>query len=473
MSRLVRGHDVQTHNNTLTNLIRGVGERVLFTDGKQTLPIQPKIGIFEQKLASYRKTIVRTLGRHAPVARELFPGFYKGPRFALYTRAVKDLVLTPFRPKDAMLKTFVKAEKANFTLKPDPAPRVIQPRSPRYNVEIGRYLRPVEHKIYNAIDLLFGSPTIMSPYNAFEQANHIRAKWLKFSSPVCIGLDASRFDQHVSAEALRFEHTIYNEIFRSKELRYLLELQIDNRGIAQASDGYFLYNKIGSRMSGDINTSLGNKILMCLMAKAYIDQLSCRVEFVNNGDDCLMILEKRDMYKLSGLKDYFIDFGFNIVTEEPVDIFEQIEFCQTRPIISNGVYRMVRNLKTCMTKDVTAISIGHDIEIFQQMLMSIGDCGLATCADVPVLSSFYKMLKRFGKTPKGDFSERGYNYYYRSSRNAKCPTDVTDDQGRFSFYLSSGITPDAQVSIEEYFDTSVWGDHNQRQLICDLDYLLK
>lgn len=473
MSQGLRQHIITTHNNSLANLVHGVGERVLYVNSALQECIKPRKGIFERKLASYRELIAKGVGWQSPVARELFPSYYRGPRQRTYQQAVESLVTLPFNAKDAKLKTFVKAEKQNLTLKPNPVPRVIQPRSPRFNVELGRYLRPVEKLIYDEIDTLFNGPTIMSHYNAFEQAKHIKAKWEQFQEPACIGLDASRFDQHVSEEALRFEHKLYDLIFKSKELRGILELQIHNHGIAVASDGYFNYEVTGSRMSGDMNTSLGNKIIMCLMAKSYLDTLDFKVEFVNNGDDCLMFCERKNLRKLKELEKYFVEFGFNIVREEPVFEMEKIVFCQTSPICCNGIWRMVRNVKTCLTKDITSINLGHNIELYRELLMSIGDCGLATCEDVPVMGSFYKMLKRFGVTTKHDTSDRGYSYYYRSSQNAYCKYKTIDDEGRLSFYNSTGIIPDVQVELEKYFDDSVWGHHNHRQVFIHIDELLQ
>lgn len=466
MSRFLLGHKVQTHNNTLANLVRGVGERVLFTNRALVRPIKPTDPeVFEKRLASYRDSIVRGIGWQSPVTYDQFVGFYKGPRRLVYQRAVDSLRLRGVSPKDAFLKTFVKAEKLNFDVKNDPAPRVIQPRDPRFNVEVGCFLRPLEHKLYDELDKLFNAPTIMSPYNAYKQAEIIKTKWDEYSRPVCIGLDASRFDQHVSVDALTFEHSIYNRIFRSKKLQYLLNMQIKNTGFARASDGHFKYAVEGSRMSGDMNTSLGNKILMCLMAKAYLDSLSFRCSFVNNGDDCLLITEKSNLLKLDGLEAYFKDFGFNIVREDPVYEFEQVEFCQTKPILSNGTWRMVRNVKTCLTKDVTCVNLGHNVEEYRRLLYDIGQCGLTTAGDVPVLGAFYRMLLRFGVQGNyGGKFDTDYSYYHQSSRNAYCKFSSPDACGRYSFWLSTGICPDAQVELESYFNTSAWGA-DKRQLI--------
>jgi hypothetical protein len=322
--------------------------------------------------------------------------------------------------------------------------------------------------MYDAIDNLFGSPTIMSPYNAYAQATHLRAKWDRLHSPVCVGMDASRFDQHVSVQALQFEHSVYNALFRSKHLKWLLNMQIKNRGVARASDGYFKYETEGSRMSGDMNTSMGNKLLMCLMSLSYLTSLNIPFEYANNGDDCLIFLNKQDLSALNNLESYFRTFGFDIVREKPVYEFEQLEFCQTQPVCCNGIWRMVRKPATCLSKDASCVNLGHNVDMYRRLLLDIGNCGMTTAADVPVLGSFYRMLCRFGLP--GNYSgswDREYQYYYRSSLNAACRHDHPDPYGRYSFWKMTGISPDAQESIEKYFDESVWGADN-RQVINQL-----
>jgi hypothetical protein len=463
MSQFVLGHNVQTHNNSLRNLVRGVGERVLYTNSDLDIPIIPADNVFEGRLSKYREQLVSKIGYQSSVTYEKFVSYYKGPRKLIYQKAVDSLMFTSIRRRDAYLSTFVKAEKLNLDLKSDPVPRVIQPRNPRFNVEVGRFLRPLEEKLYKEIDGLFGAPTIMSPYNAFTQAKHLKAKWDSFCDPVCIGLDASRFDQHVSKQALIFEHSVYNKIFKSEKLAKLLDMQIENVGFAKASDGWFKYLKTGSRMSGDMNTSMGNKLLMCLMSLSYLNTKPFRCSFINNGDDCLIFTEKKNLDQLDDLDEYFVDFGFNIKREDPVTEFEHVEFCQTKPVKSNGVWRMVRNVKTCLTKDVTSISLGHDIRSYRVRLRDIGNCGLATAADIPVLGAFYAMLFRFGLD--GDYAGKWnneYDYYRRSSIHASCKHNQPDEYGRYSFWKSTGITPDAQMVLEGYFNDSVWGATNRQ-----------
>lgn len=463
-----------THNHSIRNLIRGVGERVLYTDRNCTPCLTPVDNtIFDRRCGSFLRSVAKAVGRQSRVTYDQFVGYYSGRRHTIYANAAAGLVLKPVRPRDATLSTFIKAEKVNWSKKPDPAPRVIQPRNPRYNVELGRYLLPIEKKVYRAIDEAFGSPTIMSSYNSTELANVLHTKWSRFSQPVCVGMDASRFDQHVSATALKFEHDLYKNIFgKDKFLMQLLSWQINNRGFAKASDGWFSYYKKGSRMSGDMNTSLGNKFIMCAMSKAYLDTVGVPVEFVNNGDDCLLILDRRHLNKLRGLEQYFSEFGFKIVREPPVYEFEHIEFCQTKPLYCNGVWRMVRNVKTCLLKDVTNVNNGHDEKQYRAWLKDVANCGIAFAGDCPVFCKFYRMLARFGV--EGNYNGKGHEWscYGRLSKHLSLTSNTPDDVGRYSFWLQTGISPDAQVELENYFDQAVWGD-DKRQFINNLETLIK
>jgi len=471
MGNFIVDDNLNTHNNSVANLLRGVGERVLYTDRNLTKCVQPIPGVFEKRLASLKRTIVRSVGRQSPVSRDQFVDYYKGPRRLTYERAVASLALKPICSRDARLKTFVKAEKINFTIKQDPAPRVIQPREPRFNVEVGKYLRPIEHKLYDAVDELFGSPTIMSKYNSTQLALTLKQKFDSIPKCAVIGLDASRFDQHVSTQALQFEHSIYDAIYKSTELARLLKEQLINIGVAKGSDGWFKYKKKGSRMSGDMNTSLGNKLLMCLMCKAYLDSKRVEYEFANNGDDCLVFIQRKHLGLLTDLDMYFKQFGFNMKCEKPVYNFEEVEFCQCKPVCSNNLWRMVRNVRTCLAKDCASVNLGHNIDAFRRWLKDVADCGAAFSADVPVLGKFYQMLSRFGTSGRYEGHTSEFSCYRTMSKGMHLTHSEPDAYGRYSFWVSTGISPDNQIIIENYFDEAVWGG-DKRQLITNIDYIV-
>ena len=147
------------HNNSLANLRRGLIERVFFVenDKKELEPApKPLDGAFG-RLTWFRRKLHSIVGTHSSVSPSRFLDFYTGRRRTIYEGAVKSLEGLSVQRRDAYLNTFVKAEKINTTKKPDPAPRVIQPRNVRYNVEVGRYLRRFEHYLYRGTDeILFG-----------------------------------------------------------------------------------------------------------------------------------------------------------------------------------------------------------------------------------------------------------------------------------------------------------------------------
>jgi hypothetical protein len=123
-----------------------------------------------------------------------------------------------------------------------------------YNVLIGRYLKPAEKCIYKAIDRVFGHHVVLKCDNMWKRAATIKQYWGQFRKPCFVGLDASRFDQHVSSEALEFEHSLYNMLFKSEELAEYLKWQVNNVGFANMADGTIKYTVDGVRGSGDMNS---------------------------------------------------------------------------------------------------------------------------------------------------------------------------------------------------------------------------
>ncbi len=450
------------HNNSAVNLERGLMERVfcvknpkkvLDTDPNFIPTPQPLPGHF-RRLHKYRKPLVRYVGASSPISYEKFLAYYSGPKLATYSAAVDSLAERAVCPRDAYLKTFVKAEKLNLTLKPDPCPRVIQPRDPRYNVELGRYLKHIEHPIYKAIDHLWGSKTIFKGMSVEAMGNEIHKKMRKYPRPCAIGFDASRFDQHVSVEALKYEHSIYKKIHGYPErLKTLLKWQIHNTGTAYASDGFFKYNVDGCRMSGDMNTSLGNCILAALITKDLVDKLGIDAELVNNGDDNVLIcpVDDEDVVR-EHLYCHFLDYGFEVVAEPPKYITEQVEFCQMQPVFDGHQYIMVRNPTVSMSKDSHSITPFYTANTMRKWIRAVGECGLSLTGGIPVKQEYYKCLYRNGmdkaKIHKSkEFASGFYNLSKLSSRKEQ-PVCAA---ARYSFYLAFGYTPDEQVALESYF----------------------
>lgn len=435
------------HNNSMINLARGVVERVLYlstSKGLQPCP-KPLKNIFTN-LSGIKTRLLKHLFSTPVVPREEYPSLYNGRKREVYQNAYESLSINPIRRKDAYVSTFVKAEKINFTAKVDPAPRVIQPRSPRYNLEVGRYLKPFEKELCRGFRRMFGYEVILKGLNADGVAGCLHENWLAYKDPVAVGLDASRFDQHVSKEALLFEHSIYNSVFKSRELAKLLSWQIDNVGFGRIGESVLKYKVTGCRMSGDINTGMGNCAIMSLLVLNFLEEVGCDARLSNNGDDCVLILERSQLHKLNSITQYFLKYGFNLKREDTVEVFEQIEFCQAQPIWVGTAYRMCRNPHTAMSKDCVSLLGWEKLQQFETWRSAIGICGSELTSGVPVWQEFYRKLR--GQSKRVGGVERIYECGMGSmARGVKEVGEITPES-RFSFYLAFGILPDAQIALE-------------------------
>lgn len=448
------------YTNDINTLERAVKERVFYVKSDQGTfvpPPKPEEGVFEGRLRRSRAMLGRFLPSTVPLTRLEFVETFRGRKRKLYEHAYSTLMRESYVEKDAELKVFVKYEKTNFTQKADPVPRVISPRSPRYNIELGRYLRALEERIFRSIGRLFGHPTVIKGYNSQQSGRLLREKWDKFADPVAVGLDASRFDQHVSKDALRVEHGVYLSCYhgrRRRALRRLLRRQYENRCKGYAEDGKLEYVTDGGRMSGDMNTSLGNCILMCLMVHAYAAHVGVRVHLANNGDDCVVFMERRDLPRfMEGLREWFLGMGFNMTVEEPCYDFEALEFCQTHPVYvgpGHQDYLMVRHPRWGIAKDTCCVHAWQSPKMFRGWMHAVGTGGLAATGGIPIFQDFYSTLIRDGEYRASAVDGQSWGVRQLSKGMTRSYGPVSP-QTRASFYLAFHITPSEQLVLEEFY----------------------
>jgi len=454
------------HNNDLPNVLRGLRERVFAVERDGTLqqPPRPEAGEFSEGMRQQRLDLLRHLRGCQPITSSQFLEHYKGAKRARYEKAVKDNQRDGVPRWTAYNNSFVKAEFLNMDEKSDPAPRLIQPRHPRYNAAIGVYIQPLEGRIYRAIAKLCGGPTVMKGYNADQVGKIASTAWNSFKRPWGVSLDASRFDQHVSRLALEFEHSVYLGAYShlSQEelstLRELLSWQIHNKGYVRLPEADIKYQVEGNRMSGDMNTALGNCLLMCLMVRQYCQERQIQFRLLDNGDDATVFMEEEDLPRfLAEVKPWFLCKGFTMKVEDPVDKLELVEFCQTHPVNVGGTYRMVRNPIVALSKDTTwkTPCFQCDGKVSERAartwLRAVGECGMSLCSGVPVMQAFYANLIACGPLGKRSnaqgFGDGQSGFERMACGLSRGPTPVTSDT-RVSFWLAFGITPDVQVCLE-------------------------
>lgn len=455
--------------NSIVNAETAVLERVFYhKEGERfARPYIPSFGTIATILSPFLSMFQNGLTTTVPTPLSVYPELnYRGRKLKLYQKA-RDVVRgRTIWPGIADIKAFVKHEKILQKGSKRLVPRLIQPRSPEYNVLVGRYIRQLEHRIYDRIESVWGGPTVMKGRNCVQQGRCFKAAWSSFSDPVAIMLDAVRFDQHVSAPMLQWEHNVYLSFFQGhfkRELAKLLDLQLHNRGRIVCADGRLSYAIDGCRASGDMNTSMGNVIIMCGAIYSYRVSLGVKMRLMNNGDDCCLIVERSDVQRVAeGLPNFFGNLGFLIDIEGQSDVLERISFCQTNPVFDGQDWVMVRDPKTCISKDVTILRNWSALE-YSAFFHQLGVCGSCAYGNLPIFKSFYSCLRRSDISQCSSGMLEHVNSALGDSGLWRLATDTHREgpitvAARVSFAIAFGINPDIQRYWESYYDRMSVGD---------------
>jgi hypothetical protein len=431
-------------------------------DGVMMPPPSPIPGVFSARLAGIRERIGKLVVKTPRFTPIQFLDTYSGRRRTIYEQAFASLARTPVQRRDASINAFVKCEKILEKPGKELVPRLIQPRHPRYNASVGVYIKPIEGQMYKILRKMTQCklPVVLKGLNAKQSGEVFKAKWDRFRNPVAVGFDANRFDQHVSKQALEWEHSVYELFYDGvdkAELQRLLTWQVKNFGRVSAPDGFLTYRVTGCRMSGDMNTSLGNCLIMVSLVFHIVETLGIKVwELANNGDDCVLIVEEQDLRLLEEVPQMLLDFGFSVTMEPPVRELESVEFCQTHPVECADGWRMVRNLEATLSKDATTmlpVEVGDGLRAY---FKAIGDCGLALTYGVPVFQEYYSMLIRSGvesNVTKATSWDCGM--VRLATGMAAMDLEITPAV-RVSFWKAFGVAPDAQLALEKaYAETTL------------------
>lgn len=258
-------------------------------------------------------------------------------------------------------------------------------------------------------------------------------------------------------------------MFKSTELRKLLDWQLNNIGAGYCYDGKLRYKVRGKRFSGDMNTGLGNVIIMTGLVHSYASQQGIKIDLINNGDDCVVFMEKTDLNRFAaGFKDWSLQMGYRMAIEPPVYSLAAVEFCQMHPIrITDGII-MVRNINTSTSKDALSTLDLRNPTLRAKWFAAVGECGTYVTGGIPVVNAFYKMYLRWGGgatsklTSSPQFQASGF---FHLSQGVETLQVQPIPETRLDVYLAWGISPDEQELLEsfygkmEYSNDSTIGHH--------------
>ncbi len=397
---------------------------------------------------------MRLFDKIEPMDASIFIKQYSGPKRTRYQNAWDSLQIEPLKRSDAFLSAFIKAEKTNPFKKVNPDPRLIQARTPRYNVFVGRYLRPV-FKQFKRLKDPMGTRAIVKGLNMKERAELAVLKWGLFDRPVWMKLDGSRFDAHLALPKLLILHSVYNHCCRDPELARALSWMVNNRGRTQ---GGVFYTSIGRRCSGDYDTGDGNSLDMWFelcetMSYIGIRKWSCAID----GDDVGLIVEE-SVFKYVSLKmpRAFLRCGQEIKVEGIARRLCDVGQCQSQMLeVKEGEWLFVREWQNVLSGDTSGLKHWNQPTVVPSMLRTIGMGGMAMFVGLPILQEYAAALLRLGGNSKLRWDLIGLDdiaHRFASEGVIDCgnimPIEITSFVRR-SFERSFGVDPAQQIQIEE------------------------
>lgn len=408
------------------------------------VPVPTMEGMMSLRLTM--RTIMRTLPHVGRMSQEAFLKRYTGRRRSRYTKAAESLELRPLSQADANIQAFVKVEKLDPTAKRCPDPRMIQYRNARYGIELGTYLRPMEHQIYR-LKSKRGLRVIGKGLTLNERATLLKEKMDVFNSPLVLSIDASRFDKHVGVEHLRLEHSVYRHMNSDPHLRELLKQQLNNLCFTR---GGCVYRCVGGRMSGDMNTAVGNCLLMYCMAMTATARLNVDAELLVDGDDTLIICDVSDEGRLDGLTQEFLQYGMEIKLENRAVEMEQVTWCQSKPIYDGSSWRFIRDPRKVLSTYCAGGALWNDLNVRKDVYYSMGYALLAQNYGIPIMQEFaLKLMSSGGKICKEFYNSELWLRTLIESKEHKVAPERVNPTTRLSFQEAWGFDPTEQMWVEQ------------------------
>lgn len=358
---------------------------------------------------------------------------------------------------DAFLRAFLKADKLS---KPGAKPRLIYPRSPRYNLALARYLKPFEQWLWGTLDarvLTNGGVgrVVAKGLNPVRRANLIKRKFDSFKRCVCFEVDGKAFEAHVGLPQVLAEHAVYKAAYpRNSGLAKLLRYQERLVGVTSCGARF---SRPGARASGDYNTGMGNSLVMLSVVVAVLRSFGCRFDFLCDGDNAVVFLEQEDAGAVvaSFAERALAWSGQELVLEEPVTRLEAVRFGRSAPVWVGGRWTMVRPWQSVVSACTSSHRWLNEPRFALHWLRAVGLCELSLARGVPVLQAFASSLVSL--TTGYDASRalrsgalRDY-FVVGAYLDEDLGTAPITTEARVSFERAFGLSPSEQVALEGRF----------------------
>jgi len=372
-----------------------------------------------------------------------------------YLEAERSLMLDgPLSSSDYKLRAFLKAEKRHIGSLAKP--RMIFPRSPRYNLCLASWLKPFEHWLWgnlrrSAFSGAGNSRVVAKGLSPRQRANLIARKFYEVPDCVVMEVDGKAFEAHLDLWQLVQEHLVYATAYPGDgDLRRVLNHQLRNFGVTSCG---VRFSREAGRASGDFNTGMGNSLVMLAVVVGCMSSLGLSVwDTLVDGDNALLFLRKADMLRVvpvfaaTALKVS----GHEMTLESPVDYLEGVRFGQSAPVWCEGGWTMVREWRKVISHGIASHVHLLEPRFALEWTRGVALCEASLAHGVPVLWAWTNRLlsltdevHRVRWDALRDYQVLGVDFARVGSR-AREP----DPLSRQSFHRAFGVTPYEQVQLE-------------------------
>jgi len=391
-----------------------------------------------------------------------------------YLEAYESLLQIDVERRDANIAMFVKADKLDSVGAASKKPRAIQGRSPRFNLAIAKYLKPIEHSLMVWKGLKRGvvrSRFMAKGLNQWERAKLIIRKSEQFNRPCVISLDASSFDASVAIVHLLATHRLYLNMVDCPEFRKLLSWTLRNKG--RTGVGHEKYSIKGNRMSGDIDTGLGNSMINYLVFTTIMRRLGVKKwDFLCDGDDALLFIEQ-DATTMRAVSQEASELGFDLTGEEcnvSDGSYWNVEFCRSRPVWTKAGWVMARNPKRALACfGVTHKYVDWPQERFLRFLKGCGLCELHISSKLPMVGLFARQVASLTEDTAIFGDEERWRGGVKLDVSKLAALEVcVEDLTRHHIELAFGITVEEQLKYERLVPMIVEGARLPRRVTHDV-----
>lgn len=380
-----------------------------------------------------------------------------------YKSARASLLSNGLQPWHSILTLFVKDDKEHG--QPEKAGRAIQYRSPEFCLSQAVYTKAVEEWFYDLVEK--DGSIIVGKKDGYAVAKALETKFQNYKRPVALEADASKFDTCVDIKWLKKILQILFRIFPKKHRKQLYKLWSQtfiNRGRSRKG---LKYKTWGTRASGDMDTGLGNSIIMYLMLRQWLKLANVNGSILVNGDDSVVVIEHEDLNKMRDMT-CFNRWGFNMKLGVAHGLHE-VEFCQSKVIRSDYGLVMARNPVRVMRRTGWTTTYRRDQKRF---LLGLGLCENAASFGVPIAGPLAKlMIQAGGGTPIFSGSYEYETFRKLDSPWKHLPMSISGET-RVSYWQAWGITPEEQIKIETSAYVGVIRECTEKQVRSYLNHTL-